>query len=85
MFRHSGRLIEREKDLFHEASWLAVLLGQGIDPERYDTLAEVIPPNEARAVLGGMRKVIANTAAGMPGHVQFIDRHCRAAPPDVKG
>ncbi|MFA6118052.1 MAG: tryptophan halogenase family protein [Sphingomonas sp.] len=78
MFRHSGRLIERDKDLFHEASWLAVLLGQGISPERYDTLAEVVPLNEARAVLGGMRKVIATTAAGMPGHAQFIDRHCRA-------
>ncbi|MES1971333.1 MAG: tryptophan halogenase family protein [Pseudomonadota bacterium] len=81
MFRHSGRLIEREKDLFHEASWLAVMLGQGISPERYDTLADVIAPNEARAVLSGMRKVIAGTAAAMPGHAQFIERHCRAIPP----
>ena len=78
MFHHSGRLIERDKDLFHEASWLAVLLGQGVSPGRYDTLAEVVPLNEAQAVLGGMRKVIANTAAAMPGHAQFIDRHCRA-------
>jgi tryptophan halogenase len=81
MFRHSGRLIEREKDLFHEASWLAVMLGQGVNPERYDTLADVIAPKETRAVLSGMRKVIADTAAAMPGHAQFIARHCRAVPP----
>ncbi|MES2441877.1 MAG: tryptophan halogenase family protein [Pseudomonadota bacterium] len=78
MFRHNGRLIEREKDLFHEASWLAVLLGQGVSPGRYDTLADSVPANEAAAVLTGMRTVIARTAQGMPGHADFIDRHCRA-------
>jgi tryptophan halogenase len=81
MFRGTGRLIERDKDLFQEASWLAVMLGQGIDPERYDTLADVIAPNEARMVLKAMRKVIADTAAGMPGHGRFIERHYRAATP----
>ena len=84
MFRSSGRLLEREKDLFHEASWLAVLLGQGIVPDHYDRLADAIPAREARAVLSGMRNVIAQTAARMPGHAQFIERHCRAAVPGVR-
>jgi len=78
MFRRSGRLLEREKDLFHEASWLAVMLGQGVRPERYDTLADSVLPNEAAAVLQGMRTVIGRTAQSMPGHAEFIDRHCRA-------
>ena len=84
MFRGSGRLLEREKDLFHEASWLAVLLGQGIVPDHYDRLADAIPAREARAVLSGMRNVIAQTAAAMPGHAHFIERHCRAAAPVIR-
>jgi tryptophan halogenase len=79
MFRHNGRLLEREKDLFHEASWLAVMLGQGISPESYDTLTQAIPATEAAAVLTGMRTVIARTAQGMPGHNDFIQRHVRAS------
>ena len=79
MFRTNGRLIEREKDLFHEASWLAVMLGQGISPGGYDPLADIVAPHEMQAVLAGMRNVIARTADGMSGHAAFIDRNCRAA------
>jgi len=83
MFRTNGRLLEREKDLFHEASWLAVMLGQGISPESYDTLTAAIPATEAAAVLTGMRTVIARTAQAMPGHGDFIQRHCRATPGEI--
>ena len=79
MFRKNGRLIEREKDLFHDASWLAVMLGQGIVPQSYDPLADIVSEGEMQAVLAGMRNVIARTADAMPGHAAFIDRHCRAA------
>jgi tryptophan 7-halogenase len=78
MFRRNGRLIERDKDLFHEASWLAVMLGQGIVPESYDTLADVVDATEMHAVLSGMRNVIARTSEAMPAHSAFINRHCRA-------
>ena len=83
MFRTNGRLIERDKDLFQEASWLAVMLGQGIVPQNYDSLADIVPPEEMQAVLAGMRNVIARTSDAMPGHAAFIDRHCRAAAPQA--
>jgi len=79
MFRANGRLIERPHDLFHPTSWLAVLLGQGVTPVAHDPLADTVPPQELAAVLGAMRQVIDQTAARMPTHQQFIDRHCRAA------
>ncbi len=79
MFRANGRLIERDKDLFHAASWLAVMLGQGIEPRSYDPLADIVSASEAQQVLAGMRNVIARTSDMMPGHAAFIDRHCRAS------
>ena len=78
LFRSSGRCSEREYDPFKLASWLAVMLGQGIEPEAYDPMVDSVPPLDADRVLSAIRKVIADTVAGMPTHQQFIDRHCRA-------
>jgi tryptophan halogenase len=79
MFRANGRLIERQHELFHPPSWLAVLLGQGVHPAAHDPLADTIAPQELAAILGGMRRVIDQAADRMPTHQQFIERHCRAA------
>jgi len=79
MFRLNGRLIERDQIPFQDGSWLAVMMGQGIEPRTYDPLAVVVSVAEAQAVLAGMRNVIARTAESMPGHAAFIDNHCRAA------
>ena len=79
MFRANGRLIERQYELFHPPSWLAVLMGQGVWPAAHDPLADTVPPNELAAILGGMRQVIAQTADRMPTHQQYIDRFCSAA------
>jgi tryptophan halogenase len=82
MFRLNGRLLERDKDLFHDASWLAVMLGQGVTPQGYDPLADIVGRHEMQAVLAGMRNVIARTSDAMPGHAAFIASHCRA--PDLR-
>jgi tryptophan halogenase len=83
MFRANGRLIEREHELFHPPSWLAVLLGQGVYPAAYDPLADTVAPQELAAILAGMRQVIDQAAANMPTHQHFIDRQCRAAAPPI--
>ncbi|KRC78425.1 tryptophan halogenase [Sphingomonas sp. Root241] len=79
MFRANGRLIERQHELFHPPSWLAVLLGQGVHPATHDPLADTIAPQELAAILGGMRQVIDQAVDRMPTHQQFIEHHCRAA------
>ena len=80
LFRRTGRLAQPSYDVFHLASWLAVMMGQGIEPEAYDPMVNAVPPQEAARVLSGMRSVIAQTVGAMPTHQQFIDRHCRAEP-----
>lgn len=78
LFKSSGRCSEREHDPFKLASWLAVMLGQGIEPEAYDPMVDSVPPFDADRILSTMRKVIADTVTAMPTHQQFIDRHCKA-------
>ncbi len=78
MFRRSGRLLQLPQDLFQDASWLAVLIGQGIEPQGYDTLADGVPPLELEKVLRAMRRVIGDVVQDMPTQADYIDRNCRA-------
>jgi tryptophan 7-halogenase len=42
LYKHCGRIFREDAELFQETSWFAVLQGQGIFPQGYDTLADVV-------------------------------------------
>ena len=75
MFARTGRLLERDGDIFHDASWLAVMTGQGVLPHGRDLLADGVPAKERSAVLAAMRKVIGQAADAMPSHADTLARH----------
>ncbi|MDE1916710.1 MAG: tryptophan 7-halogenase [Sphingomonadales bacterium] len=74
MFRETGRLLSREKDLFLDSNWLAVLLGQGIIPQGFDPLTDMVRPSDLDRMLRGMRQVIARAAEAMPTQRHVLDR-----------
>ena len=76
-FRGAGRVVADGHELFANASWLAVYLGQDVFPARYDPLADSRSTDAAR-LLAGLKRVIGEAAAAMPAHRDYIDRHCRA-------
>ena len=80
-FRHSGRVVRYGGELFATPNWLAVLLGQEIWPEHYDTLLDQRPVEEVRESLERIRAVIATAAKSAPLHEDYIAQHCRAATP----
>ena len=77
-FRHYGRLVARDLDLFGPASWLAVHIGQMNWPERLDPLLDFRNVDGA-AWLAKLRGALEAAAAGLPTHQAYIDRHCRSA------
>ncbi len=77
-FRHFGRLITREADLFGHASWLAVHIGQKNFPERVDPLV-AYRTVESAEWLQKLRTAMAAAAQQLPTHQQYIDRFCKAA------
>ncbi len=80
IYRRTGRVFREADDLFTKTSWLAVMDGQGLRVGGYDPIADMIPENEARAMLDRIRAVTAIAAGRMPSHDRFIATHdCTAA------
>jgi tryptophan halogenase len=68
-----------DRELFVEANWLSVFIGQGIWPRRYEPLADILPMASVTGQLQHLRTSIRGTAEAMPTHADFIIEHCRAA------
>ncbi|NHN39152.1 tryptophan 7-halogenase [Pseudomaricurvus alcaniphilus] len=76
-FRRYGRLIPGEMDLFGNASWLAVHIGQLNLPQRSDPLLRYRNV-DAAAWLNKLRAAMAAAAQNLPTHQQYIDKYCKA-------
>jgi tryptophan halogenase len=75
-FRRSGRLIQRDMDLFGPPSWLAVHIGQGNMPQAEEQLLAYRP--DGTEWLEKLRGALAHAANGLPSHSNYIQTHCRA-------
>ncbi len=71
-FRASGRLMLETDELFREASWLAVLRGQGIDAADYAPAADTLDPTANRAMLQQLDALIARAVPTLPTHAAAI-------------
>ncbi len=78
LFRANGRVFRHEDDLFTETSWLAVMLGQGVEPAAWDPLVETVELDSVRHTLGRMAQVMRTAVEAMPTHADYIARHCAA-------
>jgi tryptophan halogenase len=76
-FRRYGRLIPGEMDLFGNASWLAVHIGQLNFPRQLDPLLQH-RTLDGRAWLGKLRAAMDAAAQQLPGHQEYINRFCKA-------
>jgi tryptophan halogenase len=79
LWRSKGRVFREGRELFATASWVAVLLGQGIVPEEHEPWANAIDPEVAADALEKMRLSYRRMAENMPAHADFIARACPAS------
>jgi tryptophan halogenase len=81
LFRESAGIFCATDDLFQLTSWLQVLWGQGVRPRTSHPFVETISPLDRQGYLKDLRGLIAQAAHQLPGHAEFIARHCAAATP----
>ncbi|MGK6318558.1 tryptophan halogenase family protein [Sphingomonas sp. DT-204] len=67
-YHRSGRLMIGSDELFRDASWLAVLNGQGILAEGHHPVADTIDPEVNRTQLRRISDAIAQAAVAQPNH-----------------
>ena len=79
LFKASGRLGRDVDDLFRDASWAQVMLGQGILPEDYNPMADKLDEQQLDNFLSDVRKIIEKAVANLPTHEDYIKKNCAAA------
>ena len=79
LFRETGRVFHTEGELFHENSWIQVMLGQGIVPEQYHPSADVLSDQELTQFLAGIKQGVDRTVARLPNHEEYVRQYCKAA------
>jgi tryptophan halogenase len=81
LFRATGRIQREHEELFTELSWQQVFLGQGIEPERWHPVVDLLDDKELEQLVEGTRALLQRAAGVMPTHEEFIAKHCAAAVP----
>ncbi|MCA8901263.1 MAG: tryptophan 7-halogenase [Hyphomonas sp.] len=80
LFRSKGRIFRFEDELFGEANWVSVLLGQGIFPSAWDPILDSLPQDQVRRQASVVHTALHQTAEQLPTHREFIARACAAEP-----
>jgi tryptophan halogenase len=71
-FRRTGRIVLWTDELFKEASWFAVMMGQGIQPTGYNPLTDVYAAEANLAHLAGLKAAIQGACERLPAHETFL-------------
>ena len=78
LFGSCGKVPRHTEDSYAEPSWVAILVGNGFLPRRYEALVENIPTEQLRQIFARRRAELAGIADSMPTHETFIRRFCMA-------
>lgn len=79
-FRATGQVVLLNEETFVTPSWQALFIGMGLIPQRLDPLMAAQDSTEVLETLHLRRQSLAQAAARLPNHGDFIDRFCKADP-----
>ena len=80
LFRSNGRIYRDNNELFAEASWFEVMLGQGMHPSGYHPLVDAKSDELITNMLADVKRVMHGVVDLMPTHEAFIAEHCASNP-----
>jgi tryptophan 7-halogenase len=73
-FSRSGRIVLSSDELFRDASWFAVLMGQGNRPMDYNPLIDSIGSEDNLMYLRRLKETIRLTSSKMKDHSSFLSQ-----------
>ncbi len=72
LWRRAAQVAQHRHGLFLEPSWIAVLIGQGVLPDRHDQRADLPDPAALDRAMAGLAGAIAARVARAPDHRQML-------------
>lgn len=84
LFKTRGRIFRENAELFGMPSWVAVMLGQNVWPDHWDTLADALDENRVSEAMVQMRQGYAATADALPTQEAFLKAAGAWAASDVR-
>ena len=76
LFKETGRVFKVPTELFGENSWVQVMLGQGLLPEQYHPIVNMMDAKELEEFLTSIKGSVNNMVRQLPPHQRFIDHYC---------
>jgi len=83
-FRAAAHIHREHEELFTEPGWFQVLVGQGVLPEGWNPIADVVPEARLVEMLAAIKRRNADLVAQMPPHAEFLRAYCLPSSPDRK-
>ena len=77
LFRETGKVFKVPTELFGENSWIQVMLGQGIVPEQYHPIVDMMDGDELTSFMQAIDTSVLNLVRQLPSHVDFIKHYCQ--------
>lgn len=78
LFTQNGHVFKTERELFGETSWIQVMIGQGLLPENYHPIVDMMSDEELKGFLDNIKATIARRVKNMPNHLDFINHYCKS-------
>jgi tryptophan halogenase len=77
LFKTGGKIFRDNNELFSEPSWVAVLVGQGIEPDGYHPFVENMSDKELNEFMARVRSSISKLVSQQPTHHDFVRQYCQ--------
>ncbi|MFC3122235.1 tryptophan halogenase family protein [Agaribacter flavus] len=77
LFKKTGRFVQGKDEVFSD-SWLQVMIGQGLIPEKHHPIVDEISEHELQNLLDRIENENKQKIDKLPSHKAFLDKYCRA-------
>lgn len=76
LFKESGQVFKKADELFGETSWIQVMMGQGLMPEQYHPIVDMMGDDELRDFLNNIEAGVKRQVKNWPDSNDFIRHYC---------
>lgn len=78
IYSENARVYRHDNEVFGEASWFAVMHGQGLTPKRHHPLANMMSDAQLGQRMSDIHRTWGKCLESIPDHQAFIDANCKS-------